>query len=406
MRTRLFWKILLSFCLVFILIFEITWLFFAPSKENHPERIWQHNREMAFAPQPQLLIRVKGEHLSLVQNRVMQLAVPDTTVKPFLSDFPDEGLSPPERLGEVFNIPIPLLLLGLFVGLVFSWLCAWSIAKPVSLLQKGFSRIEQGDLSIRLYDKLKSRHDELSSLAYGFDNMVKKLNDYQSARQFLLHDISHELRTPLTRLQLAIELAEDDSANIQNSLQRIATESKRLDRLIGEILNYTRLESAGKSESYFDIDRLLHTIIDDANYELQTQSGTRICYTVEQTPHTIIHGHVESIRSAFENIIRNAIRFTPQGKDIFIVLAEAGKSIVVIISDQGIGVEHDKLPYIFEPFMRIQSAMMGKGYGLGLAIAKKAILANKGTITAKNGEPNGLIITVTLPFWDEEALDN
>ncbi|MCO6546070.1 MAG: sensor histidine kinase, partial [Gilliamella sp.] len=110
-------------------------------------------------------------------------------------------------------------------------------------------------------------------------------------------------------------------------------------------------------------------------------------------------GNSEQIRRAVENIIRNAIRFSKAEQAVEVSLKETGKYLQIEVKDRGPGVEENKLSSIFEPFVRIQSPQLGKGYGLGLAIARKTVIMHNGTIQATNRDGGGLIVTICLPYW-------
>ncbi|WP_202983845.1 MULTISPECIES: ATP-binding protein [Gilliamella] len=298
----------------------------------------------------------------------------------------------------LFNMPMPIVLMGICVGLVFSLFLAWNLTRPMRLLRQGFFRVSQGDLSVRLFNKLKPRRDELSELGKDFDMMVEQLNILISDRQSLLHDVSHELRTPLARLQLAIGLAQQNKQNIDTALARIELESQRLDQLIGEILNYSRAEMNNRTDEYFDLKALISVVINDANYEANHQL-IDVHFTSSSITHSIVKGNSEQIRRAVENIIRNAIRFSKSGQAVEVSLKETGKYLQIEVKDRGPGVEANKLSSIFEPFVRIQSPQLGKGYGLGLAIARKTVIMHNGTIQATNRDGGGLIVTICLPYW-------
>lgn len=300
--------------------------------------------------------------------------------------------------GAIINLPIPMFLMGIMGGLLFSLFLAWNLTRPMKLLRQGFYKVSQGDLSVRLFEHLKSRHDELSELAKDFDSMVEQLDILITDRQVLLHDVSHELRTPLARLQLAIGLAQQNKQNIDNALSRIELESQRLDALIGEILNYSRAEINNLLDEYFDLKELISVVVEDARYEASPQNIT-INFNCDPIIHPIIKGNSEQIRRAIENIIRNAIRFSQKGQQIDIHLKEAGKFLQIVVRDDGPGVDEHKLSSIFEPFVRIQSPQLGKGYGLGLAIARKSINMHNGSIQAKNKDTGGLMMTIKLPYW-------
>lgn len=432
MNRRLFWKILIIFWIIFVVAFQTIWVAFSfyaetnraqftfvhiPTKVNmiaqllhisgrkEAEKFIKHLPEpeqsyfqMISVEEFEQLLEASGKR-SIAEydefSRYRQIAVAPDGASYLIS------FSNPEEMAEeraLFNMPIPLVLMGLFGGLVFSLLLAWNLTRPMKLLQKGFFSVSQGDLTVRLFSRLKNRYDELSNLARDFDAMVEKLNILITGRQQLLHDVSHELRTPLARLQLAIGLAQQNKQNIDTALQRIELESQRLDQLIGEILSFSRPDVNNRLDEYFDLKNLIEIVIDDTNYEAKPQ-GIEIKAILSPLSNSIIKGNAEQIRRAIENIIRNAIRFSEKGQEIQVTLREMGKYLQISVRDHGPGVEEHKLSSIFEPFVRIQSMQLGKGYGLGLAIARKIVHAHNGTIHARNVENGGLIVSIKVPYW-------
>lgn len=428
MNRRLFSKILIIFWGIFYLTFQLTWIGFSFYIQNRDAKTYYHiptkvemiaqllqisgEREavnfISHLPEPERLCfsitlsNAQDEHIKVVSNDLKDgsFIYQKTAIAPdgiiYLITFKDSNKN--YSNGSIFNLPIPMFLMGISGGLLFSLFLAWNLTRPMKLLRQGFFRVSQGDLSVRLYEHLKLRHDELSELAKDFDSMVEQLDILITDRQVLLHDVSHELRTPLARLQLAIGLAQQNKQNIDNSLARIELESQRLDALIGEILNYSRAEMNNSLDEYFDLKALISVIVDDAKYEAEPQHII-INFTCEPIIHSIIKGNSEQIRRAIENIIRNAIRFSQKEQQIDIHLKEVGKYLQVVVSDHGPGVDVHKLSSIFEPFVRIQSPQLGKGYGLGLAIARKSITMHNGSIQAKNRESRGLNMTIKLPYW-------
>ena len=431
MNRRLFWKILIIFWIIFYLTFQLTWIAFSYYIENKNQRFLNHMPTkvdmiaqllhvagedetlnfIAHLPERErVLLSIKlvspqNDQVNIITDELepttyiyQRMAVaPDGTLYSvsFKDDKTDHSNNAKKTL---FTMPTPIVLMGICVGLVFSLFLAWNLTRPMKLLREGFFRVSQGDLSVRLFKKLKPRRDELSELGKDFDMMVEQLNILISDRQALLHDVSHELRTPLARLQLAIGLAQQNKQNIDTSLARIELESQRLDQLIGEILNYSRAEMNNRTDEDFDLKELIGVVVNDANFEANHQS-IEVEFNLSSISHSIVKGNSEQIRRAIENIIRNAIRFSKAGQTVEVSLKEAGKYLQIEVKDRGPGVDASKLSSIFEPFVRIQSAQLGKGYGLGLAIARKTVIMHNGTIQANNRDGGGLVVTIKLPYW-------
>ncbi|MDX5630030.1 MULTISPECIES: ATP-binding protein [unclassified Brenneria] len=305
---------------------------------------------------------------------------------------------PPARPREILNVPMPLFLIGGFCGLLFSWLLAWNLARPLDQLRAGFGRVAQGDLTVRLLPLMRKRHDEISEVARDFDSMVERLDILVSTREQLLHDVSHELRSPLARLQLAIGLAHQNTDNTESSLLRIEREAARMDKMIGELLALSRTQNAGMDEEYFDLLGLVKAVVNDARYEAQIP-GVDILFEADENLDHTVKGNAELMRRAIDNIVRNALRFSSRAQKVNVSLKGDESEWTIRVADQGPGVDKSKLSSIFDPFVRIESPVSGKGYGLGLAIARKVVLAHGGRIEAENGAQGGLTICLCIPRW-------
>ena len=307
----------------------------------------------------------------------------------------------PRRHRDLLNMPPPLLWLGGLGGLLFSAVLAWNLTRPMLQMRKAFGRVAQGDLSVRLFSSMGKRHDELSEVARDFDSMAERLQVLVKAREELLHDVSHELRSPLARLQLAIGLARQNPSNVETSLSRIEHEAGRLDKMIGELLALSRTESSEiPDEEYFDLFGLVEAVVNDARYEAQLP-GVEIAMhpeTPDDADYTV-KGNAELMRRAVDNVVRNALRFSARGQTITVSLAHFEDFLQIEVADQGPGVEEDKLSSIFDPFVRVKSPLSGKGYGLGLAITRKVMVAHEGKVDARNAQPHGLVISLQVPHW-------
>jgi signal transduction histidine kinase len=299
---------------------------------------------------------------------------------------------PRERPGSWFLTPDHLFMMGAAV-----LLCYWfarHLTSPVRALQKAVERFGRGDLTARVNS---TRGDELGQLARTFDRMAGRIETLLAAERRLLLDISHELRSPLARLGVAVELArsgEDKEA----ALNRIQKESDRLNSLVGQLLQVTRAEGDPTSlrRNPVRLDELLQQLVDDAHIEAEAR-GCSLAY-LHREP-VVVEGDPELLRRAMENVIRNAIRFSPRESAVEVSLARQNGKALVDIRDQGPGVPADALPHIFDPFYRVETdrgRAGGGGIGLGLSIARRAIELHKGCIRARNAEP-GLEVELELP---------
>ncbi|CAI1721976.1 Sensor protein CpxA [Serratia liquefaciens] len=437
MRGRLFWKILLGFWLTFIIMTQALWVAFSLYGDRYepPENAmarravtlqltsaatqlregglpalnamlkdWSDDDRRLLSVTPMAQPPAAEEPVFEGRRRLKEVTawVKDSGGTGYLLSYDMRALREeysPNRRPHVFNIPMPMLWVGGLAGLLFSTVLAWNLTRPMRKLRDGFDRVAQGDLSVRLFPAMRRRHDELSEVARDFDSMAERLELLVSAREQLLHDVSHELRSPLARLQLAIGLARQNAGNVESSLQRIEHEAGRLDKMIGELLALSRAESNSlPDEEYFDLYGLVDAVVSDARYEAQIP-GVEIVLQASSDVEYTVKGNAELMRRAVDNIVRNALRFSSHGQRVTVVLTLIDQLFQIEVSDQGPGVEESKLSSIFDPFVRVKSSMSGKGYGLGLAITRKVVLAHGGQVEARNGEQEGLVITLRIPRW-------
>ena len=308
---------------------------------------------------------------------------------------------PVMQRGRLFPSDLPALpLLVLLLGsLLFSAGLAFYLTRPLQHLRDATQRFAGGDLDSRVMDKMAGRRDEIVDLAADFDQMAEQVQQLIAGQQRLLNDVSHELRSPLARLQLAVALGRQQPEQFENMMGRVEKESQRLDTLVGELLTLSRLEAAVDNieQDYFDVMGLVSLICSDAEFEGK-ELGKSV--TFEAGSECLLKGSIELLRRAIENIIRNAVFYTAENSRVSVSLIERPTELILTVSDEGSGVKEVELSQLFLPFVRMGHVQNSDipGYGLGLAIAARAIALHKGTIQAMNRESGGLCITVRLPL--------
>ncbi len=295
---------------------------------------------------------------------------------------------------------IPLAV-GSLVSLAFGALLAWYIARPIRHLREAFDLVADGHLETRVARLMGGRRDEVADLGRRFDSMTERLQSLMSARQSLLHEVSHELRSPLARLQAATGLARQNPRKLQSSLERIEQEAERLDELVGQLLTLSRLEAGIRDASQerlesTDLIDLVASIAEDARYEAEL-TGRSVVFSGEGE--VVASVRAQLIHRAVENVVRNAVRFTRPGTtvNVFASFEESERIFAVKVTDHGPGVAPSELEAIFEPFFRSASGSEGPGFGLGLAITRRAVEAHGGTVRAANCEGSGLEIEIRIP---------
>jgi two-component system sensor histidine kinase CpxA len=299
--------------------------------------------------------------------------------------------------------------LGLLIltDAVLCYLLARYITSPVLHLRAATSRFAQGDLGARIsLPSILRRKDEIGGLAVDFNRMAERIETLMKAQQRLIADVSHELRSPITRLSLALGLVRrNKDAGMSAPLARMEREVERLNTLIGQLLTLSSLESVDRPPpmEMLDLGALVREISADANFEAaSTNRGVELveCATCSML------GARDLIRSAVENVVRNALKYTGANTEVLVRLLRVDhKQVAILVQDHGPGVPAQALAHIFEPFYRVDDARDrgSGGAGLGLAITEQIVRLHGGSVHAMNREAGGLELRVTLPVMYVES---
>jgi two-component system sensor histidine kinase CpxA len=289
---------------------------------------------------------------------------------------------------------LPYYLLILAAVALLCWILATNLASPLRGLARVVDRFGAGDLSVRVNS---SRKDEIGEVGRAFDRMAERIGTLLTAERRLLQDISHELRSPLARLSFAAELARtaDDR---DAAIARMNKEIARLTDLVGGLIQVTRAEGdpAANSSESLRLDQLLGEVIEDCQVEADAR-GCRIAFAGSRE--LTMHADREVLRRAIENVVRNAIRYTPTSTSVDVQLDATDDTARIAVRDYGPGVPPEALPKIFQPFFRVDDSRYTAtgGVGLGLAIASRAIGLHHGKLWAENTTP-GLRVWIELPL--------
>ncbi len=288
---------------------------------------------------------------------------------------------------------LPYYFLILAAVALVCWLLAVNIASPLRDLARAVERFGRGDLSVRLNPR---RKDEIGELGRSFDRMAERIGTLMTSERRLLQDVSHELRSPLARLSLAAELVRT-APDRDAAVERMTKEIDRLADLVGTLVEVARAEgdpSAARLEP-LQLGTLLHEVVADC----RVYADARGCdiNVIDQADATLRADH-ELLRRAVENVVRNAIRYTPPGATVDVRTECAGESVRISVRDSGPGVPEELLPKIFQPFFRVDDSRDSStgGVGLGLAIAYRAVSVHHGRVWAQNASP-GLNVWIELP---------
>jgi two-component system sensor histidine kinase CpxA len=314
-------------------------------------------------------------------------------------------------LGDTALALAARVLAALLTAGVLCYMLARYIVSPVLKLRAVTRQLTEGDLSARVGPLMGKRHDELADMGRDFDAMAARIEALLGAQARLLRDISHELRSPLARLGVALDLLRKRTPPEADAhLARIEREAARLNEMIGQLLSLTRWETGadGARTRRVDLAALVREVTEDADFEARSQnrsvevSGCDACET---------KGTPTLLRSAFENVVRNAVRHTPEGTAVKVVLScsrengAAGGEAVLRVRDEGPGVPVEALKEIFRPFYRVDDSRTREtgGVGLGLAITERAVRLHAGAVTAANVSGGGFVVEIRLPLVQPDS---
>jgi two-component system, OmpR family, sensor kinase len=310
------------------------------------------------------------------------------------------GGTPIDVLGAD-GITVPLLLVALGISALICWWLARHISTPVAKLQAAARALARGDLHARVDTLFCRRGDELGDLARDMNQMAMGLETQIASKEMLLRDISHELRSPLTRLRVALDLARRDDGRLGVQFKRMERDIERLDALIGETLQLSRLSGNDLTlmRAPVELGDLVNEVVSDARFEASAV-GKRIGHSTADG--LVVLGNFELLRRAIDNVVRNAIRFTPVGSNVEVSMQTANGCAIVAIRDHGPGVPEGYLNRIFEAFYRVADSRDREtgGVGLGLAITARIMALHGGNARARNAADGGLIVELRFPERD------
>jgi two-component system sensor histidine kinase CpxA len=303
---------------------------------------------------------------------------------------------------DMWHFAFPQIPVAIAVGGAATFALVLLFTRPLVRLRTAARSLARGNLHTRVPESspYRGEGDEFQALVHDFNHMAERLESMVHAQQLLLRDVSHELRSPLARLSVALELARDDAApEMAAHLERIEREAGKLNQLIGQLLTLTSMEAIDRAEAFepMCLNDLLEELIPDAQFEAQQRDCS---VALHSEADCMINGNRELLYRAIENVVRNAIRYTEAGTEVEIALRAEASSAVLEISDHGPGIPESELASIFRPFYRVDPARSPQtgGFGVGLAIAERAVRLHHGEMDARNRPGGGTTMRMRLPL--------
>lgn len=261
---------------------------------------------------------------------------------------------------------ILLTLVFLFAYLSIRW-----ILKPIKWLTEGVKQVSKGNLNFQVPIR---KMDDLGELTESFNSMTRRIAEMIHAKEQLLLDVSHEIRSPLTRIKVALEFVPDGDTK-----KSIGEDLSEVEKMIVEILETERLDSDHGKLHLKKAD--ISGIIKEVLQNFQNKSpGIKLTSLLESV---FLNIDTDRIKTVLKNVIENSLKYSKsESQPVVISIDEEQKSVVIRIKDHGSGIPKEELPYIFEPFYRIDKSRSKEtgGYGLRMSLCKKIMEAHGGTI--------------------------
>ncbi len=270
---------------------------------------------------------------------------------------------------------------ALAIAAALGWFVSRHVTKPLAGLTDSASRMAAGDLSIR---SPLDGSDEFRRLSASFNAMADQVERTVSALRRFVADAAHQINTPLTALSTNLELMSRLAHHVdqQRLVSRVQTDVNRLLRLSAGLLDLSRVESDQEINERISVDLVAIVNHELARYASQAeQAGVSLSLDSDSQTTTVV-GRAHQLRQALDNVVDNAIKFTPEGGRVTITIRSDAGSAILCVEDTGIGIPDDDLPFVFDRFHRGRNVEDRPGSGLGLAIARAIVRGHGGEVSA------------------------
>ena len=298
---------------------------------------------------------------------------------------------------------------ALGVSILLSLFLARTIVEPLRKLVRATVRVRLGRDRSVVIPRLPDRRDEIGLLARAVSDMSEALRQRIDAVESFAADVAHELKNPLTSLRSALEsLDRVEQPELRGQLIGIAKDDvRRIDFLVTEIADASRIDAQLSRTVFEPVDmlRLVKALV--AERDQRRVNGTCLIAIIrEGSNELLVPGDAARLERVLQNLLDNAVSFSPEGGRIEITLSGTGDRVTIIVSDHGPGIPESSRERIFERFHSLRPAReeFGKHSGLGLAIARTIVDAHLGRLSATNradGTP-GARFVISLPAWHDE----
>ncbi len=291
-------------------------------------------------------------------------------------------------------------IFAIFLACIIGLLFARGLVRPINRMTKTVQEMKNGNLSARTEIK---GDDEISKLAQSFDEMADSIEKDRNLERRLTNDVAHELRTPLMAIQSTVEAMIDNVFPADEAhLTTVNSEVQRLSRLVDSLLKLSRLENRSNpmKRELVDVGQLVQSI-SDAHIVYVEESGLSLITDVQKD--VFVMGDPDMIRQATANLISNAVRYTPEGGNIWLRVRKGEIMASISVEDTGIGLSPEEAKMVFSRFWRADSGRQREsgGLGIGLSVVKEIVERHGGWVHVEGRRGVGSCFTIYIPLYNE-----
>lgn len=298
---------------------------------------------------------------------------------------------------DAWRVPllVDLLLFSAVIGILVTRFFSRMFLDPIKKLREAMGKVADGDFSVEINTRSNSK--EIQEIYSGFNLMTHELRTTEILQTDFVSSASHEFKTPISAIEgyaALLSACDDLTEEHREYIEKIRFNSRRLSSLTGSILLLSKLENQEiptNREKFWVDEQIRQSIV-----ALESQWEQKDIELDVELCEAEYYGNELLMRHVWDNLIGNAVKFTPEGSRVKIRLSRKLMKIIFTVEDQGPGIPEESLHHVFDKFYQADSAHKKEGSGLGLALVEKILKLEKGTVEAENLETGGCRFTVTL----------
>ncbi|MDO4487829.1 MAG: HAMP domain-containing sensor histidine kinase [Eubacteriales bacterium] len=298
-----------------------------------------------------------------------------------------------------FNVQVPLMLeligVSIIISILITGVLSFSFFAPIKNLREAMYKVADGDFSVRLKNKTGSK--EIKEVYTGFNLMVSELESTEILQTDFVSSVSHEFKTPINAIEgyaMLLQDGENLSAEQKEYVEKIIYNTSRISSLTSSILLLSKIENRS-----IPINQINYSLDEQIRQSILALESSWVKKDIEfdvEMEDTIYFGNESLMHHVWDNLIGNAIKFSPEGGTIRIRLIKETTKIIFTIEDNGPGISEAAIKRIFDKFYQGDTSHKAEGNGLGLALVKRILSLENGTVSVENIKEGGCRFTVTL----------